>query len=355
MIEKENMPCCQPDLNIEIVNNNITVFHPATKKSYVIGEAEYTVLIHLGGINSYEKLAVLSAKYNTEQIKALIKQFEKMGFISGKKVIESAEKGLIKRRKLGIINGNRLIKTDNLLTKIFYFILVYLSVPLFLIGIFFYYKSTNRFSSVNLREVVEMTPFLHFASFIIVATLHELSHAIIARRNQIPVPEIGIMLYLFVPYVYTNMSYIRLLKSKWKRILCLLGGILLHILLSGICFLIAGFVPVTNRLIFEEIAYMNLFLVISNLMVFFKLDGYFILQEMIGETYLREKSIDIIREILSNAITKIITRKENSKVRFERKVISSNIFYIVFGILSIGYIPVVLASFLTNLYGYFFR
>lgn len=353
MVEIESMPCRQSNLSIDIVDDNITVFHPDTKKSYIIGEAEYNVLIHLDGVNSYETLAAYSGKYSVEQVKALLIQFEKMGFISGKKASENIEKGLFKRRKLGIIDGNKFIKTNSWFTRISYFVLVYLSIPLFIVGGLVYYRGTNGFRSIQFQEVLSMTPLLHIVSFIIIATLHELSHAVIARKNNIPVPEIGIMLYICMPYVYTNMSYIRLLRSRWKRILCLIGGILLNILLAGIFFFIAGIIPIENKLILEEIAYMNLILVISNLMIFFKLDGYFILQEIIGETYLREKSIEKVKIVISE-VMQMTARKERSKVKYERTRKDRNMFYVVFGMLAIGYIPVMLISFAMNLLGYFF-
>lgn len=349
-MKADMQPCIQEGLSIEAVGENITVFHSETKKSYLLGEAEYNVLIHLDGVNTVEQLSTYSGKYSVEQVKALISQFEKMGFIKGKDYDKSPEKGLIKRKKIGIVNGNKYIKSDSICTKVLYFIFVYLSIPIFALGLYQYFQATNGFQGVNLREVIQVNFVMHIISFIIIATLHELAHAVIARKNQVPIPEIGVMMYLFIPYVYTNMSYIRLLKSQWKRILCLLGGILLNILLSGVFFFIAGCMPETERIFFEEIAFMNLFLIISNLMIFFKLDGYFILQEILEESYLREKSIHLISKKIQMLIEKVWNQRQKSKsyIKAEHRETENELFYFLYGILCIGYVPILLISFLLS-------
>jgi len=350
------LPCCSPQISAENVDGKVSVFSQRLKKSFVIGEAEYNVLVNLDGLHDYEQLSKISGKYNAEQIKTLVGYFSKMGLLDDDTKEETDGKGrfnIFKRRKLGIINGSKWINPDGFFTKIFNFILLYLTLPIFAYGIVLYYLNTDGFKEVRVKEVLTMSPLMHIVCFIITASLHELAHAVIARRNRIPVPEIGIMLYMFMPYVYTNLSYIRLLKSKRKRMLCLAGGIMLNLLLSGIFFTLAVYTPLEHRLVFEEIAFMNIILVISNMMVFFKLDGYFMLQEILDETYLREKSIDSVREIIGGFIGKMSAQKENKNALYSYKNTKNDAFYVAFGLLSIGYTPVMLLTFATGVIGYF--
>lgn len=348
MSSKNQMPQCRVDLTIDIVDGNTTVFSQKTKRSFIIGQAEYNVLLHMDGTNDYNKLAAYSEKYTADQIRDLIGHFVRMGLVDGDGEIEPAERGLIKRKKLGIINGSKLISPESTITKLAYFVLVYLSVPIFIVGGLFYYRATNGFTDFDLQQVLSMSPLVHLISFVVVATLHEFSHAIIARKYRVPVPEIGIMLYIIVPYVYTNLSYIRLLKSKRKRVLCLLGGNMLNVLLAGGLFFAASYTIGTVKQIVEEVAFMNLFLIASNLFVFFKLDGYFIMQEIIGESYLREKSIGMVKRIVLSVPAKLRFRRENPKAYYSNSLQSSDMFYFIYGLLCLGYIPVMLVSFVMN-------
>lgn len=356
MINVNEKPCIRKSLNIDIVGENITVFNNLTKKSYLLGKSEYNVLVHMDGTNSLQELSNNSKKYNIQQIYSLLKFYEKIGFIEGKDFEIPKEKGLIKRKKIGVINGNKYINIDSLFIKLVYIVIVYLSIPILLFGIWQYYLGTNMFQQVDLTQVVNSSFLVHIISFIIIATLHEFAHAVVARRNGVPVPEIGIMFFLFIPYVYTNMSYIRILKSKWKRILCLLGGILFNVLLSGVFFIIAGNVSSEIRLLFEEIAFMNIFLVISNLMIFFKLDGYFILEEIVDESSLREKSISLIVSKIGDFIKVLFNKNKDDKVKYihYKEDTMNKLLYYMYGVLCIAYVPVLLLSFALNWLQYLF-
>lgn len=355
MTETNVTPLIAVGLNIETVGQQVTVFHSKTKKSYIFGEAEYKILLHMNGINSIEKLSELSGKYNIEQTRRLIEEFEKRGFLEGKGIAKKEGKGFIKAKKIGIINGNKYIKTDCFMTKLLYFIIVYLSIPILAMGAYQYYRGTYGFTNINLQEILNVSLIMHICSFIVIATLHEFAHAVVARKYHVPVPEIGLMFYIIIPYVYTNMSFISLLKRKRQRIICLLAGIMSNILLSGIAFFIAGLITGNSRHFFEEIAFMNLLLVITNLMIFFKLDGYFILQEIMGESNLRENSIFLVRKQISTNINKFFKRSGKEKVQYsiDKKETSNIMFYICYGLLCIGYVPVLLLSFLANLLKYF--
>lgn len=349
MADNTVKPCINMSLDINIVNKEITVFNRETKKSYVLGEAEYNVLVQMDGTKTKEQLSQISEKYNAEQTESLIEAFRKMGFVQGSDV--KAKKEFLKI-KMGMVNGNRWIKMDSIITKLLYYIIVYLSVPLFFLGLYMFYIKTNGFQGVDISQILNMHVITHVLSFVIIATFHELAHAVVARKLKVAVPEIGIMLYLFVPYVYTNLSFIKLLRSKLQRILCLFAGILSNFLLAGISFFIAYCVNGNASLLFQEIAVMNVLIIVTNLMIFFKLDGYFILQELLDESYLREKSIGMVQERVLTVVKKFIAKKRNkTKVRYTIQVVQeeNSFFYVLYGILSIGYVPILLVSAALNL------
>ena len=94
--------------------------------------------------------------------------------------------------------------------------------------------------------------------------------------------------------------------------------------------------------------FMNIVIIITNLMIFFKLDGYFILEELIEESYLREKSMKIISDKVLNIINRII-KKEDRNMKFKYSLVKpeeeeNEVFYTIYGVLSVCYIPVLLIS-----------
>lgn len=67
----------------------------------------------------------------------------------------------------------------------------------------------NEYMNLRITDVIVI-----YIGFIACLMIHELSHTIAARHYGVNVPEIGIMLYFFIPCAYTNISGINLLKSK---------------------------------------------------------------------------------------------------------------------------------------------
>lgn len=338
-------PCINENIKINFIDEQITVFNTRSKKSYSIGEAEYNVLIKMDGTNTIKDLSDFSQKYDEEQTERLVRTFEKIGLVEGSNL--KAHKGLMKF-ELGMINGNKIFKTNGIMTNILYFIVIYTSIPLFFGGMYFFFIDTGYFQNLDLERITDMSVIIHLISFMVVATIHEFSHAVVARKYNVSVPEIGVMFYLFIPYVYTNLSFIKLLKSKKKRLLCLCGGILSNVLISGLSFCVAHFTEGRINSVSQEVGFMNIVIIITNLMIFFKLDGYFILEELIEESYLREKSMKIISDKVLNIINRII-KKEDRNMKFKYSLVKpeeeeNEVFYTIYGVLSVCYIPVLLIS-----------
>ncbi|WP_054744102.1 site-2 protease family protein [Cellulosilyticum ruminicola] len=177
--------------------------------------------------------------------------------------------------------------------------------------------------------------------FLILLAIHEFAHAVVSRKYNVNVPEIGVMFYFFVPFVYTNLTFTKLLKSKWQQLMCLLGGIFSNLLIAGICMGIACIDAFTYSVLFEIIELLNIALVLINLVIFFKLDGYYIFQLIEDESNLREKSIAYVKSVIQLSLNEIKGKKTKVKVQRKTDYESNSLFYFVFGILSIGYIPII--------------
>lgn len=347
-------PCISANLDFNIVNDNeVHLFHRITKKNYVIGMEEYSLMIQADGTKSYEELSQTSSCYSEEIIEMLFMKFEELHFVNDTQTINKDERKWF-RKRIGLINGNRLIPENSAWNKIFAFILKYVSVPLFISSIVALIIN-NRFSTEYMQGIQELRSALIMLPMIWISiSLHEFGHASVARSYKVNVPEIGIMLYICMPYAYTNLSYIATLKKKRQRLCVLFAGMLMNFFLAGIAFWIAFFLPENMSKYFALYGISNITLVITNLLIFFKLDGYFIFQELIGESNLRGKSIEYVKVVFAGFVEKI-RNKQPYVLQYERveRDITDKIFYFFFGMLTISYIPIILASWIINLIFYF--
>jgi len=75
-------------------------------------------------------------------------------------------------------------------------------------------------------------------ALVLVKTLHELGHALAARRVGCRVREIGLQLFFLMPCLYTNVSDVWLVPSKWRRMAVSAAGIYVELLLAAIALLI---------------------------------------------------------------------------------------------------------------------
>lgn len=223
-------PLLSNSVIITAANDKTAVFNSKTKKSYVFGKETSRILMCMDGKHTIAELRKVNEVYTEEQIVRLVEQLDNLDFLaSNKKKKYRFRKG---KFRLGAINGNKLFKTRNILTQLLFYLIAFLSIPLLVLGIYLFYK-TGNIQVVFLLELLHMPVLLHIISFLLIATIHEFAHAVVARYYNVPVPEIGVMLFFILPYVYTDLSFIRLLENKAKRIMCLLGGIVTRCIMSS--------------------------------------------------------------------------------------------------------------------------
>ena len=342
--------CMNKALDIQVINKKITVYNKYTKKTYVIGEREYQVLKNMNGTRTIQELSKISVKYSPNDIEQMVEVFQKMNFLKKVKKKKKSIKDLWKI-KVSIVNGNKLLHPEHLFTKIFSFILLYTSIPVFILGCLVY-EIKIGFSITMLGQITNTSIITLLLIFWLSAIVHEFSHAVVARRFKIPVPDIGMLFYCLIPYPYTNLTYISLLEKKGEKLVCLLAGIFSNALIAGGSFLVAPFFKQQSMmLILIEIGIVNLAFAITNLMLFFKLDGYFILLTAMDESYLRERTMsEVIRTI--SLIPERIRKRKNNTTEIQVNYSGNNkMFLEVFGVLSIFYVPVlIIMSLMTGIH-----
>ena len=111
---------------------------------------------------------------------------------------------------------------------------------------------------------------------IISATIHEFSHAIVAKNYQIEIPNCGIMLLLFNLAFFVDLSGVQFLKNKKQFLKIMLAGIASNSILSLIGLLVSVF---TSYKLFGLLFFIiNLGMIFINSIPFFQYDSGIILR-----------------------------------------------------------------------------
>lgn len=346
-------PCINQNLEInKEQNGKISIFNRKSAKTFVIGVKEYNVLITLDGTKSIDDISKVNNDFSIDEIKYLIEFFKKIGFLNVSN--EKTKINFIKVKK-PILNGNKLINPNKFLWQLLNNIILYLSIPILLIGIGLNFTNFNDiFLSLN-NAVFTPSMIIIIPITIILLSLHELGHAVVARCKKVNVPEIGIMLYWFIPCAYTNLSGIVFLEKRYTRIIVLFAGILVNVLLLGIGLITMSFIS-TYSFIYDMLlwfVFSSFSIILLNLVIFIKLDGYFILEEFINIKNLRKKSINYLNNVL-NKRSKIMQNTTNNRIKYLGITLETNTsslenyIYILYFVFSCIYITFILLSLISS-------
>lgn len=327
--------------------NKLNIFNKSTGKTFVLGEKESQVFQLMNGANTIEDIHEQCPFYSAEDIMKLAHAFSEIGLFEKKKNRFNPLK-----IKLRLFNPNRLFAENALVTKVLHHMICIGAPVLFLIA-FFAMRLLNpdpviymgaplaAFSSIKVVDIA----MISVLSLMCLA-LHEVGHMITARRYGVNVPEIGVMLYFFIPCAYTNITGINLLKNKGKRLVVLLSGTLVNIGLIGVCYLIMAlsYSSVVGMYCLALII-VNLGTIFMNTMVLIKFDGYYVMETIMDESKLRENAIGYIINLFKLAIS----RNADAKKAFRETVkddsaMLMHITYCVYAFLSVSYVHFIMLN-----------
>ncbi len=145
--------------------------------------------------------------------------------------------------------------------------------------------------------------------------LHELGHAVTCIRLGGQCRELGLMLLVFTPCLYCDVSDAWTFSNKWQRIAVSAAGIIVEIVLAALAALLWCFSPsgLVHALAFNVMVVCSVSTLLFNGNPLMRYDGYYVLADLVEVPNLAEQS----RSVLTRAAALIFLgiRKAGDSVR----------------------------------------
>lgn len=329
------------------------ILNKQNSQSYELGKRETAVISLIDGNRSPLEISEICSFFTEEEIIGLESRLAELNIISKKK---SPLKINPFKIKLPLFSPDKVFR-EGRVTNIFYYLFTVINSLCILVGagaaVFTllqgvsaektaYIQSLGSFEQFALYDLAYVIIF-----FILSLLLHEFGHMIVARKHNIKVPDMGVMLYLFVPCAYTNLTLLNYCNDKKTKLKVFLAGTLSDCGLLGIAMtLFHIFAPGAVAKYFLISALLCMMSIIGNLVVTFKFDGYYILRTLLGIDDLKGSSLKTILTHVGILISKFKNRDKKLDLRGKDSTDTNPelVFSILYIILSVVYIPIMIGS-----------
>jgi putative peptide zinc metalloprotease protein len=177
----------------------------------------------------------------------------------------------------------------HIISKLFNKLSVFVFIVLLLLSISLMPDFGIMISKLNIYNLFNSTILsLMLSSFITTVSvlMHETSHAAMAMKYGLKPRKVSVSIYLFSPIIYITIPGIYTL-SRNKRLLVHSAGILMNFFLFSLSVVSLPFVSGILRDVMLLTAFNNLGLIVTNIVPFLPLDGYFILMNLLKIPNLR--------------------------------------------------------------------
>src|SRR2546429_6319429 len=127
----------------------------------------------------------------------------------------------------------------------------------------------------------------------IVKVIHEFGHGLSCKKFGGEVHEMGLLLLVFSPAMYCNVSDSWMLPSKWKRIIISAAGIYIELIIAALATFVWWNAPEGTFLKNLSLSLMivcSVSTVVFNANPLMRYDGYYVLADWIEIPNLRERS-----------------------------------------------------------------
>jgi putative peptide zinc metalloprotease protein len=141
---------------------------------------------------------------------------------------------------------------------------------------------------------------LLLATFVIVKTLHELGHAFAARRFGAECHEAGVMLMMFTPLLYTNVTDAWILDRR-SRLMITAAGMLVELALASVATILwfAASPGIFEAMLANVMVLCTVGTIVFNGNPLLRFDGYFLLTDFAGLPNLSQRASHRLQQFWS--------------------------------------------------------
>lgn len=162
--------------------------------------------------------------------------------------------------------------------------------------------------------------------------IHEFGHGLTCKYYGGEVHEIGFLLLFFQPCLYCNVNDAWLFDKKWKQIMVTMAGGYIEFFIGALFTFIWFF---TNPNTFIHVISLQVMIICSVSTILFnfnpmvKLDGYYLLSDLVEIPNLKDKSIDFVKNLVKKKIFYMPVEEEIEASSREQRIL------LIYGVASI--------------------
>jgi len=341
---------------------------PITKRFFRISQPEYLILQRLNGKTSPEEITrTLKEQFNiiltSEILDRFLSQIEKFGFLEGEPSLRELsrlkyrvekEKNILKKIlfiKVKAFDPDKFL--DKLLKRVKFFFTKEFFILSLLLIIFAIIITNSNWDDLgySLKRLYHPATILKFwAAVFIMVFVHELGHALTCKYFGGEVKEMGFLLIYFQPAFFTNVSDAWMFKEKRKKLLVSFGGIYIHIVLWAFTTLLWRITSLDTELN----SFLLVMTVASGILILFnfnpliKLDGYYLLSDLLEIPNLRKKAFGYLNCAFKKKILKLDVPPIELTSRQKKTYYLYGIFSVIYSVLLLGFIFLKVEKFLVS-------
>lgn len=311
----DHVESTQLDENQYILTNKIT------NTNIKIGLNELNFLCYLYSMSIGEK-TYEDFNLTKSQQHFLQKRFKELGFFNKEIAINLRKKrGSKNLSRIPIISFDpeRILNkistfTKPLITMKFFSVIILLN---FLSFIIFSFQREEWLPKVLTMDISISNIIIIYIMIIFTLIIHELSHAVTCHFFEGKVNEIGIMIFYFNFALYCDVSSIYAFKSKYKKIVVIMSGLISQTVIGSFSIILYYFSTSLgyNWDFLLYFYFLNWGVITLNLIPLIKLDGYWMLTQLVEIDNLRDKSFKYIMSIFISKYRELFLKSPSREIR----------------------------------------